>query len=480
MTSFRDHVEALRRRGDTIVVAERTHWADLAVAVATEAAEANGPAVVMTETGGGVDLVSGAYGGTDQMTGSDGLPWGRLANGLGLSEGLDYRGLIDSIIGVFATRSAPVREPLAATERDCTLRSLGLPILGDQNPTITLGLASIRGDNRSVWSPVRGTIHRSDRLRVSLPTAAADSLDTGTPVTIALGVPIAAYAMATAQWGGRRAGRSSVSDARLAASALDGVALADCAGGDVPSSSEVVVETRVIERDVAGTERRVARADRGVSGDDPREGWELTTSTRGVELEVMGISTRDDPTVPFSPLGAAMADDVHVAGLVESARLHHRINNYWGADPVEWIALPAEARLGICLVASEILYAGFEWQLANALFSFSPLFDKIIVLDAETPPDDRSQAFDDVWVKAHPAHDWTFSESDAPPATVPAYRHDGRAGSRVYVNAAWDPGWDEEYIAPQVSFEQSYPKEIRDAVRERWGTLGFETESVED
>jgi hypothetical protein len=143
-------------------------------------------------------------------------------------------------------------------------------------------------------------------------------------------------------------------------------------------------------------------------------------------------------------------------------------------EPVEWVAIPAEAKLGICLVASEILYAGFEWQLANALFSFSKLFDKVLVLDAETPPMDLARAFDDIWVKAHPAHDWKFSESAAPAAAAPLYRRDGATGSNVYINAAWDPRWDEEYIAPRVTFEATYPEEIREAVRADWTDLGFD------
>jgi 4-hydroxy-3-polyprenylbenzoate decarboxylase len=44
----------------------------------------------------------------------------------------------------------------------------------------------------------------------------------------------------------------------------------------------------------------------------------------------------------------------------------------------------------------------------------------------------------------------------------------------LYVNAAWDPRWDEEFIAPEVDFEQMYPPEIRQTVRERWSELGFE------
>jgi 4-hydroxy-3-polyprenylbenzoate decarboxylase len=156
------------------------------------------------------------------------------------------------------------------------------------------------------------------------------------------------------------------------------------------------------------------------------------------------------------------------------------VNGYWGVSPVEWVCLPVEAGLGLCLVASELLYAGFDWQLANTLFSFSSAFDKIVILDADSAVEDLARALDDTWVKAHPSHDWQFSDDAAPAATAPQYRRDGETGARLYVTAAWNPGWDEEYIAPRVEFETMYPDDLQRAVRERWAAFGFETERGDD
>jgi 4-hydroxy-3-polyprenylbenzoate decarboxylase len=203
--------------------------------------------------------------------------------------------------------------------------------------------------------------------------------------------------------------------------------------------------------------------------------------TATLSLSVTRVATRADPLLPCVPLGTPLADDVHVTSVVESARLSSRVNGYWGVSPVEWVWLPVESGLGLCLVASELLYAGFEWQLANTLFSFSSSFDKIVILDADSSVEDLARALDDMWVKAHPSHDWHFSDPAAPAATAPRYRRDGETGSRLYVNAAWDPQWDEEYIAPRVTFETMYPAELQEGVRERWESLGFDpAESEED
>ncbi|MCL7417414.1 MAG: UbiD family decarboxylase, partial [Halalkalicoccus sp.] len=135
--------------------------------------------------------------------------------------------------------------------------------------------------------------------------------------------------------------------------------------------------------------------------------------------------------------------------------------------------------LGLCLVSSEILYSGFEWQLANVLFSFSDFFDKVLILDEHTEPDDLARALDDMWVKAHPSNDWIFSDPNAPAASIPRYRRDGQTGSRLYINATWDPQWDEEYIAPRVTFENSYPEDVRELSLDKWSDLNVEEKSDE-
>ena len=490
MTSFREHVEQLRAADDALSIEQRVHWADTAAAVAAETVQESGPAVVFEEAAGRVRLVGGAYAARDATQRHPGRPWARLAVALGLGADAGYTALLDALGG--RETAAPERTSLAADPvPDGDVRSLGLPAVGAADiPSITLGLLAVRdegsdddgdgddgdgddgdgddGDgsgrdgNGAVWAPIRGSIHGSDRVRAVVPERLA-SLEEGTDVAIALGVPAAALAGAFTQW----AGETQFTDAVRLAGTVDDVTVAGVEAGVVPASSEVVLEGVVAE---------TAAATGGVA-----EPWELSTATGQLGLRIDGVTAREDPLVPFSPTGAALADGHHLMGVVEAARLHQRVNNYWGVAPVEWIAIPAEAKLGICLVASEILYAGFEWQLANTLFSFSWLFDKVLVLDAETPPMDLSRAFDDVWVKAHPSHDWEFSDPDAPAAAAPHYRRDGTTGSNLYIDATWDPRWDEEYIAPRVTFENTYPEEIRRSVRERWTAFGFrEREDPDD
>ena len=480
MTDFRAHLDALDAAGDLATVDEWVHWADTAAAVAGEAARANGPAVRLTDAGGRATLVSGAFGGPDRLAVRSREPWARTAVALGVGHDATYLDVLDALEAARRGGSDPEPVDQPAATADADLRGLGLPAVGGADvPTVTLGVAAVpaaavngggpdadppaavptndRTDPDAVrWVPVRGSVHGSDRLRLSLPVP-ADSTPEGTRVAIALGAPPTALFAATMRW----LGESQVAGAPRIADALRPTPVAPTSAGAVPAASEVLVEATVS----------------GATGQEavgPAAPWESAVPTAAVGARVDEVRVRPEPIVPFSPASAPMADGRHLLSVVESARLHGRVNNYWGVAPAEWLALPPEAGLGICLVAADVLYAGFEWQLANTLFSFSRLFDKVVVLDTETPPMDLGRAFDDIWVKAHPANDWEFSDPEAPAAQAPHYHRDGATSANMYVDAAWDPRWDEEYIAPRVTFEATYPAEIREAVRTDWAELGFD------
>ena len=454
--TVREHVTALEGEGDLLRIDQRVHWNRHALAVGAEAARENGPAVLLEDVPGRARLASGLYGGPDQMFPRERKPWSRFAAALGMDAEIPYDRLIDRLADVSANGPPSICGSVAATDRKVDLYTLGLPAVAEAGtPTITLGVLVATVDGSPTWAPVQGVVDAYDGLTVSLPTSLVDRLSAGAEVTIALGVPAACLFAATLRWTGRTSAFDPISMAR----ALDGVELADGRGGPTPASAEVLLDG-TLRGDPSPTPESV-------------EGWQRAVSATSVGIEVTAVATREDPILPFTPAGAALADDVHLAGIVEAARLHWRVNNYWGVTPVEWIALPAETRLGICLVASEILYAGFEWQLANTLFSFSNLFDKILVLDADTPPANLARAFDDMWVKASPSQDWTFSEPSAPAATATSYRRDGETGSRLYINAAWDPRWDSEYIAPRVTFSSSFPDDVQEFVVQTWNEIGF-------
>jgi UbiD family decarboxylase len=454
MTSLRAHLDTLESADDLLHVDSRVHWTD-ATAVGGEAAEHNGPAVVFEDTPGTVRLASGVYGGPDRMQSRPRKPWSRLACGLG-REDMSYNNCLDTVGKIGRERTNVTETTLEALPTDTELHALGVPTIGDTDrPALTLCLLAYRTEDGTVWTPVRGAVRDDDILLGTVPESVAEQL-AETPVTVAVGVPAAALVTAHVHCTSNR----TLAGAPEFAAAVDEFPIASTAGGRVPAEAELVIEGTAS----ASETTRAATY----------ETWESAVETAAVRIDVTNVVTREDPIVPFTPAHAPLSDDVHLSSIVESARLHARINSYWGVEPVEWVALPAETGLGMCLVASEILYAGFEWQLANTLFSFSRLFDKVAVLDKDVPPADLSRAFDDMWVRAHPSHDWEFSEPSAPAATIPSYRQDGGTGSRLYVNATWDPRWDETYIAPRVTFESSFPADVRDAVREQWPDLGFE------
>lgn len=466
MTTFRDHLDRLDSVGELLHVGDRLHWADQLPAVAVEAVEANGPAVVFEDGPGRVRLASGVYSGPDRTRVRDGAPWRRLAMGLGHRPDIPYIDFLETLALSGGGTPPAVVDGHGAEPVELDLYSLGLPAVGTQGqPAVSLGVLAVEDDAGTRWAPARGTVRGGQRIRMVVPAGAVDHVTDRRPATLALGVPAAVHVAAIGRW----TGDTGVDRAADIAGALDDVAVVETDRGVLPADAEVLVEGEVWHAGDAGSYDLPAGTP---------EAWEAGTDTEVVKCLVDGIATRESPVLPFSPTGHPLADDRQLVSFAESARLFHRVNNYWGTSPVEWIALPAETGLGICVVASEVLYAGFEWQLANTMFTFSDLFDKVLLLDTTVRPLEYGRAFDDLWVKAHPSHNWTFSEPDAPAAAVPAYRVDESTGSRLYIDATWDPTWDEEFIAPRVSFEASFPEHVREFVRDHWTDMGFASTPV--
>ncbi len=457
--TLRTQLERLEETDDLVTITERVHWDETAPSVAREAARHDGPATMFETTPGTVRLASGVYGGPSQFASRSHRSGQRIAQALGLGPDCSYVKLLERLS---RRETAPVQEVMTtaaatADQDECDLHTLGLPTVGDERfPLVSLGLLVVERQGTTTWAPIRGEAVHSGKLRLSVPGAFTDWCGPETEASVALGVSACSLIAAIQGWTQDR----TTPDVPSFAAGLADTSMATVDSRIVPADAEVRIDGNLT---VLDTESH-----------GPDAAWELTCETATVELRAETIATREDPVIPFAPLGAPLSDDMHLMSLVEAAQLFRRVNNYWGVSPVKWIQLPVEGRLGLCIVSSEILYAGFEWQLANTLFSFSNLFDKVVVLDEQADPTNLARAVNDMWVKAHPANDWTFSEPNAPAATATQYRHGGETGSRLYVNATWDPRWDEEYIAPRVNFETTFSENILDALRERWDELGLE------
>ncbi|WP_096389880.1 UbiD family decarboxylase [Halopenitus persicus] len=513
---LRSHLDRLRERGDLVAIDDRVHWDEEAAAIATVAAREGAPALAFEQTPGHVRFVAGAFGGPDQLAAHDREPWDRIGDALTAGEDLatvppthEYGDLLELLAG---ERTEPATaadgEPAATPDPTLDLHTLGLPTLSaNTRPIVSLGILAVDlgPEYGTTWVPVRGGVRGSSRLRLVVPRAFRERLaaatedagsggggvkngrerggiDGGPPtdppaVSLLLGVSAPALVAALQGWIGDRV-RTDVPEL---AAGIAPTATARVDGRLVPRDAEVRIDGTLRMEAPGGREPTVTGstpdpASTTTTTEERRAAWEAACETATVVLGVDRIATREDPVVAVSPLGAPLSDDTQLVSLVEAARLYRRVNGYWGVSPVRWVRLPPEGGLGMCLVASEILYAGFEWQLANTLFSFSRLFDKVLIVDEGSDPTDLAKALDDMWVKAHPANDWAFSEPHAPSATATRYRRDGETGSRLHIAATWDPRWDEEYIAPRVTFEQSFPENVRESVAERWDEFDLERE----
>ena len=468
MTTLRQHLDHFEDADELVKITEPVHWDGTVVDVAAEAIRHGNPPLRFTETSGIASATSGIYGAADQFSGTNQTPWSRIAAAIGMDSNCSYSELLGRLADWTPASKIPQNdaEPAATIEDGVDLYDLGLPTTRNGIALVSLGIIAAEVNGTSTWAPIAGNGRRSDELSLSIPQSFAAQVPTKIDASVLLGVPCSALLAAFQAW---TQGGSTPAVPELAIG-LDNLSVTTVDSRIVPTDAEIRIDGTLSVSDTSQTSADATLFDSTTE----RPAWELACQTSSSLLTVDSIASRDHPIVPFAPRGTPLTDDIHLLSLVEAAKLFRRVNNYWGVSPVRWIQLPAEGRFGLCIVSSEILYAGFEWQLANTLFSFSDLFDKVLVLDEHADPTDLSRALDDMWVKAHPANDWIFSEPNAPKAAAPVYRDENNTGTRLYINATWDPRWDEEYIAPRVTLDTAFSESVISSLIDRWEELGLE------
>lgn len=453
--TFREFVAAIEEAGDLVGISNPVHWDREAAAVAAESLAGNGPALRFENSPGMGTLVSGIAAGPDQLARPRARPIPRISRAFGAQ---DFVELLE-LVGVEHDDQSPPIEEIDTEERPVDLYDMGLPsqLEPGGRPRIDLAVCCAGTMDDPIWVPTHGNVRDGSSLSLVVPraiTRESGGMTRGESVAVALGVSPMVNVATMMRWVHRLGNGSSAGRA----AAMGDVGMREERGLPIPAGAEITIHG-TLTGEMDSLNAVPAR-------------WELATDVTRIDIDVERVVVRPDPLIPFVPRSkkgpVPMADDAFLTSVSTAANLYRRLNAYWGVKPVHWVHLPVEAGLGVCFASVDVLYAGFQWQLANTLFSFSPLFDKVVLLDEDNAPSDLAGALDDMWVRAHPAQDWHFSESESPRAIAPAYYRPNETGARVYIDATWDPNWDEEYIAPRVTFGNSYPDEVAQRASDLW------------
>jgi 4-hydroxy-3-polyprenylbenzoate decarboxylase len=110
-------------------------------------------------------------------------------------------------------------------------------------------------------------------------------------------------------------------------------------------------------------------------------------------------------------------------------------------------------------------------------FTYSNLFDKVLVLDTDIKAEDMCEVWTEMLNKANPARDWYQSDDDGRLPENSKYNVAAGKGGMLYVDATWDLLRPKEDIGLKIKWNLIYPENIREKVKASWHKdFGFEEE----
>ena len=400
--------------------------------------------------------------------------WGRVASALELEKGIDYEGLMNTMIDRFynpifplEVESGPCKENVLTGDK-VDLRKFPFPFLhkGDGDCYITGGVLVVMDPDSKWhnWGVYRCMISGKDEMVADFLAEPSVSSDTRLiyqkymdikkpmPFALVLGGPPAIMIAAAAS---TPEGYSEVDYA--GGLNLDPISLVKAETVDmfVPADAEMVIEGEI------------------VSGDMAEEGHygSICGYTKVCErprMKVKAITHRDNPIIPVIVDGTKVCDTQVLISLNESARITRLCRE--NGQPMRWFQIPADWNLSIGVASAFNVAHGVVNRLAHFIFGVTDLFDKLVIVDTDVFPTQLHTVVQDWINKAHPRKDYHVIPGGWAPAVMPYYRGDvsEKGAPRVYIDACWPASWEPEERPTALSFETTFSKELQERVVRRW------------
>jgi 4-hydroxy-3-polyprenylbenzoate decarboxylase len=478
MIDLRDHIEALKERGELVTVAEEMPAGLDMSALAAMSNRAGTQAIHFTKPAG----YPAGYTVAANLLASPGLhywvpgrrtPWRRMAVGTGIDPDIDYESLMPILFDRYhhpilpvKVTSGPCKEEVD-TGADVNLFKFPFPLLhkedGGRYVTGVLVVKDLESDWQN-WGVYRAMIVAPDRLVADFLSEPAFSCDVKAiygkyaarnqpmPFAFALGGAPAIMIAAAQRL------PSGMSEVEYAGGLnLDPINLITAETSEllVPSDAEIVIEGEVVPGEMV---------EEGPYGSI--KGY-IPTCSRPV-MKVTAITHRKDPIVPIIVDGTKVSDTQAIVAITEASRLTRKCLEEH-QDPIRWLQIPPEYNLAVCFASIMNIMTGIAFRLTHYIFGNTNLFDKMVILDSDVMPTGWLAMWNDFTQKCHAIRGHHVIEN-YPQAVMPSYgeKEPGKGSPRMYFDAFWPSWWPDEEKPIAVSLENTFPRELAERVVKRW------------
>ncbi len=468
----RQFIEALEKSGDVVRINKVVDW-DLEVgAIVRRVSERQKPAPFFERI---KDYPAGY-----RIFGEPLGTYRRLAIALGLSPATPYREIraeyerrLAAPLAPVVVKDAPCKENVVLGD-DVDLLQFPAPMVheGDGGRYLGTWHAVISRDphrNWTNWGMYRLMIANRNHLagrcepyshQYDIFKRAYASRQQSMPVAIAIGMdPICSMMSAS-----RAFGRKNEVDLAGAVRQKP-VELVKCETNDlfVPAHAEIVLEGEML---LGKTLLEGPFGEYTGYRSDPREPQ--------AAYRINAVTYRNDPIVTMSCMGIPVTSDTVVRSM-DYELLMKRVLRMNGI-PFTDVHVPLDSATMMAIVGVKPAYRGIANQVGYAFAAAQLGLYKVIVVEDDVDVFNMSEVLHALASKCHPQrgiriYDEAIEPSHANPFLSPE-ESAGHMGAKVIFDCTWPLDWGGA-VPGRVSFQEMYPREIKERVIQNWKNYGF-------
>jgi 4-hydroxy-3-polyprenylbenzoate decarboxylase len=474
----REFIEALERSGDVVRIRQEVSWDLEAGAIMRRSNELRGPAVFCEKI---KDYPKGYR--------IFGIPLStkrRIAIAMGIAPDTplptlqeEYASRLRNRIKPVVVEEAPCKENVILGDQ-VDLYNFPAPMIhdGDGGRYIGSWHMIVSQDPDSEWSNwgmyrlmIAGRRHlaglcepNTHLWRIRENWAARFGREVNMPISIAIGAdPLSSLVSAT------RFGLKSEAD-YAGALRQEPVELIRCETNDllVPAYAEIVLEGELL------AETRIAE---GPFGEFP--GYRSAPREPRVAYQINAITHRNDPILTMSCMGIPVDDSQMIGAFVRGIAYKTLLKR--AGIPVTNVYVPPEVADFMVIVGVKTAYCEYSniaSKVENLIAASPTMASKVIVVDEDVDVFNLGEVLHAFATKCHPTRGIRLTDREVAGTNLAPYlspeERKWLKGARALFDCTWPLEWPRETaVPPKMSFNEAYPKEVKEKVLQNWTSYGF-------
>ena len=205
-------------------------------------------------------------------------------------------------------------------------------------------------------------------------------------------------------------------------------------------------------------------------------GYRTSPREKRTVYRVKAITMRKKPIMSVSNMGVPTDEGQLLRSFSLALEMEKMLREQ--GIPITGVYMLPESTHHLVVVGVRPAYANIATQIGQLIFGskLGPWFHMVAVVDEKTDIYDKDELIHALSTKCHPVNGIRIEKfgvgTPSNPYATPAERRLGVAG-KVIFDCTFPLDWPAADIPIKVSFNNVYPKEIREKVLSKWTTYGF-------